>query len=316
MVNMVRLMQNEHLKTYRRPGTWVMIGILLLVSIAFGFLYQMEHEGAAGDWRAGLEKQNRQDEKTLQNENLNQMTRANVEERYQINQYRLDHNMPPAEGNLWGMMSETAALMSLVTLFTIIVSATSVAGEFSQGTIKLLLIRPASRAKILLAKYLSSFGLALTLLVLAFTFSFITGLILFGNEGWETPHLYVQGGQVHEQSMLLHVIGLYGLKGVDLLMMTTFAFMISVVFRSSALAIGLALFLMFTGSNVVMMLAALGYDWVKYILFANTDLSPYFSGRPLVEGMTLSFSVTVLAVYFLLFNAISWLVFHKRDVAA
>jgi ABC-2 type transport system permease protein len=32
--------------------------------------------------------------------------------------------------------------------------------------------------------------------------------------------------------------------------------------------------------------------------------------------MTLGFSVAVLLVYFIVFNALSWLVFTRRDVAA
>jgi ABC-2 type transport system permease protein len=57
------------------------------------------------------------------------------------------------------------------------------------------------------------------------------------------------------------------------------------------------------------------YSWVKYVLFANLDLRLYFDGTPLVEGMTLGFSITVLSVYFLLFNFASFLFFSRRDIA-
>ncbi|MBE3554796.1 MAG: ABC transporter permease, partial [Thermicanus sp.] len=68
------------------------------------------------------------------------------------------------------------------------------------------------------------------------------------------------------------------------------------------------------GSTIVAALSR--YGWVKYILFANTDLRQYFDGTPLVEGMTLSFSITVLLAYFLIFNLLSWILFMKRDVAS
>jgi ABC-type transport system involved in multi-copper enzyme maturation permease subunit len=35
-----------------------------------------------------------------------------------------------------------------------------------------------------------------------------------------------------------------------------------------------------------------------------------------VEGMTLQFSISVLVIYFLVFNLLSWSIFMKRDVAA
>jgi ABC-2 type transport system permease protein len=51
-------------------------------------------------------------------------------------------------------------------------------------------------------------------------------------------------------------------------------------------------------------------------LFANTNLGLYFGGRePPIEGMTLGFSVTMLLLYYIVFLALSWYIFSKRDVA-
>ena len=114
--------------------------------------------------------------------------------------------------------------------------------------------------------------------------------------------------------MLLHILTTYGYGCVSLLMMVTFAFTISTVTRNNSLAVGISLFLMFSGSMLVEILK--NYSWVKYILFANTDLTQYINGTPVIAGMTISFSLTVLAAYFIIFNAISWIVFSKRDIAA
>jgi len=97
-------------------------------------------------------------------------------------------------------------------------------------------------------------------------------------------------------------------------MMATFAFMISTVFRSSALAIGLAIFLMMAGNQIIFAFAE--YPWAKYILFANTDLQQYANGNVLIEGMTLGFSISVLIGYYAIFIGLSWLIFIKRDVAS
>ena len=64
------------------------------------------------------------------------------------------------------------------------------------------------------------------------------------------------------------------------------------------------------------MLLAGKFEWAKYILFANTDLTVYFDGTPLVASMTLTFSIVILLVYFAIFHLLSFLVFAKRDVAA
>jgi len=91
--------------------------------------------------------------------------------------------------------------------------------------------------------------------------------------------------------------------------------MISAVFRNSSLAIGLSLFLLFTGGQFTALLA-MKFDWAKYVLFANTDLMQYFEGTPLVEGMTIPFSIIMLVLYFALFQFLTFYVFKKRDVAA
>ncbi|MCS7460732.1 ABC transporter permease [Paenibacillus doosanensis] len=193
----------------------------------------------------------------------------------------------------------------LVFLFSVIVAGDSVASEFTWGTIKLLLIRPATRSKILAAKYVSVVLLLVTLLLFLLIVSYFVGLLFFG-----------LSGPVAEQDSFPRMIQTYGIKFIDLLMYVTLAFMISAAFRSSSLAIGLSICLMFTANTIVLVLASLKYTWVKYILFANTDLSPYLLGdKPPIAGMTLGFSVTMLVLYWIVFYAVSWLLFTKRDVA-
>ncbi|MFL6556648.1 MAG: ABC transporter permease, partial [Bacillus sp. (in: firmicutes)] len=83
----------------------------------------------------------------------------------------------------------------------------------------------------------------------------------------------------------------------------------------SSLAIGLSLFLLFTGAQFTLLLS-LKFSWAKYILFANTNLMQYVEGAPMVEGMSMSFSVLMLLLYFALFQSLAFIVFKKRDVAA
>jgi ABC-2 type transport system permease protein len=208
-----------------------------------------------------------------------------------------------------------AALVGLVTLLTVIVAADSVAAEFTWGTIKLLLIRPATRTKILLSKYAATLQFALFLLILLFLGSVLANGIAYGFSGWSAPSLSAGvDGTVHERLAALDMLAVYGLKAIELVMVVTLAFMISSVFRSAVLAVGLSIFLMLLSQPITYIL--LQWNWGKYFLFANTDLTQYMNGQPLAEGMTLGFSVTVLLVYFIAFNALSWLVFTRRDVAA
>ncbi|MFD1736506.1 ABC transporter permease [Bacillus salitolerans] len=313
---MHNLILNENLKIYKRTGTLVMMFLLLAIIITVGIVTKFVFsDSQTDDWKATLQAETTQLQQDIDTGSYPKTAINYMEKEIAINEYRLSHDIPPTESQtLWGFMITSSDITILVSLFTIVVGAGIVASEFSWGTIKLLLIRPVSRSKILLSKFLATMLFALLSLFLLFTFSFIVGSILYGFDGLTLPYLAYTEGKVVEQNMLTYILTLYGLKSVNLVMMVTFAFMISTVFRSSSLSIGLAIFLMFTGSQIVQIFSR--YDWVKYILFANTDLSQYINGTPIVEGMTITFSITILVIYFLLFTGLSWYIFNKRDVAA
>ncbi|MDB5052198.1 MAG: family transporter protein [Bacilli bacterium] len=221
----------------------------------------------------------------------------------------------PINFNLWdgALLGEK---LSIAALFVaIIIAADSVAGEFSGGTIKLLLIRPASRSKILLSKYISIVVFLVILLILLFVTSILLSGLFFGFKGAAEPFTYIgAGGVSHQISMVSHVFGAYAFESVELLLILTMAFMLSTVFRSSAIAISVSIVALFVGGiigNIIM-----PFSWAKYYLFLNTDLSVYMYDKAPIKGMTLSFSIIVLIIYFLIFNVLSWTIFKKRDVAS
>ncbi|WP_186578962.1 ABC transporter permease [Aquibacillus kalidii] len=315
---MVNLIINEWVKHFRKAGTYVMIGLILLVVIGVGALEKYEeikNPTFNPDWKEELQQQIADDKKFLEenkNDNIDSMTERNIA----INEYRLENNLPPSpEKNIWSFVYDANMAVELAGLFTIIIAAGIVASEFSGGTIKLLLVRPISRSKILLSKYITVVLYGVFYLAIIYVFSCILGAILFGMPNSDVPHLAYVDGQVVERNMGIYLIGLYLLNSINLLMIATMAFMISAVFRNSSLALGISLFLFFIGSSVTYILSSY-FDWVKYILFANTDLSVYTDGGPMVDSMTLGFSITMLIIYFIAFHALAFGIFKKRDVSA
>lgn len=313
---MFNLVQNENMKIYRRIRTWILIALIVVVTAGASVIVYKVKDIVSGDsWKADVQRQIEQDKTMAADKSMPQAARDQFESNVKVGEYRLQHDIPPADNNVWSGVKDMGALITLVTIFTIIVAADIVAGEFGGGTIKLLLIRPASRSKILLSKYLSTLLFSLVLLVTLFVSAFIVNGILYGFTGVDLPYVYAsKDGVVHEGSMLAHTLGIYGLSCIQLLMMVTLAFMISTVFRSSSLAIGISMLLLLVGSSINFLIFK--YSWMKYWLFMNTDLTPYLNGMPPAEGMTMTFSIIVLAVYFIVFNALSWTIFNKRDVAA
>lgn len=317
---MIQLIRNEWMKIWKRPATLVMIVILLIAVLLLGAFNKYQSSGFSvpdnENWQHGLELENKRYKEMLKDEHLPSETRNYYTKEIALNEYRITHDLSTnIEYSAWDFVSDNIQLISIVGLFTIIIAAGIVANEFNWGTVKLLLIRPLSRTKILLSKYLTVLFFGFIALFVLFAFSFALGAILFGLPEEAYPYLYYSDGVVKEQNIFIHLIGFYGLNSISLIMLTTMAFMISSVFRNSSLAIGISIFLMFMGNTVTFLLAN-WFDWAKYLLFANTDLTQYFDGTPLVSGMTLFFSIIMLLVYFIVFIGLAFWVFKKRDVAA
>ncbi|ARI78956.1 ABC transporter permease [Halobacillus mangrovi] len=318
MSNFFQLVKNEQIKLYSQIATWIMFIILGVLIIGFGIFMKVDASFLGGDvptgedWKQELQEQNEQlqDPKFGQSgEQIQYPSMMDIE----MNEYRIENNIKPTEYDVWDFLRDNRTNVSVISLFTIIVAAGAIANEFKWGTIKLLLIRPISRTKILFSKYVSVLVFALTMLLFLYVLSFIVGSILFGIDSLNQTYLFRQDGNIQETQIFGHTVAQYLLSSVNLLIMATFAFMISAVFRNSSLAIGVAIFLMMAGNSIVLFLQ--DKEWAKYILFANTDLNQFIEGTPLISDITPGFSVTVLIVYYIIFVALSWTFFSKRDVA-
>jgi ABC-2 type transport system permease protein len=147
-----------------------------------------------------------------------------------------------------------------------------------------------------------------------FVASVLIGWIFFGTAGATSPEVFMNAhGTATQMPAVGYLLMMYGFLLIQAVMMITIAFMISTIFRSSALAITISLLAYLVGNTVV---AALGsYSWDKLILFADTNLAQFVVKGPTVQGLTLGFAIVTLIAYFVVMNALSWWVFVKRDVA-
>ncbi|MDZ5783949.1 ABC transporter permease [Marinococcus luteus] len=316
---MIRLIQNEWMKLFWRISTWVMAAILL-VGVIGVLIYSITNQPSAeqlpseAQWKAQLEQENAEYQQALEESGS---SAEFYEQRIAENEYRIQNDIPPQQAtgeNVWSFMSTNTALLDLLSIFVIIVAATIISSEFKSGTIKLLLVRPPSRMKILFSKYLTVLLYALGMLAFLFGVSFVLGALFFGF-GESSAELIYTDGEVEQRPQVLALAIDYLTGSVNFFMLATLAFAISAIFRSEAMAIAISVLLYVVGAGVTSTLAV-AYDWPKYLLFANTNLNQYFtSGGPPVESMTLGFSIVVLIVYWLIFMGFAVWMFKKREIS-
>ncbi|WP_067935540.1 ABC transporter permease [Alicyclobacillus kakegawensis] len=221
----------------------------------------------------------------------------------------------PTSLNAWTFsLQATNDLQTLLFAFVAVIGGDIVAGEFSAGTIHMLLTESVSRSKILASKYLAALLFSLFMTLSMLILSWAIGGVFFGFAGASVPQTYVGPNHTfHQMAVSSYLFMQYGFLYIEVTVTTTIAIMISTLFRSSALAITVAIMATLMGPTLAV--AVRNYSWDKYLLFVNADLSQYVIRGPLLHGMRPGFSISMLIAYLIVMIGLAWMTFVKRDVS-
>lgn len=310
---MISLIRNENLKIYKRTRTWVMMGIAILYVALQIFNINSAGEGVVRDnWQVQLEQDNRQLSKVANQLDALPIEIIQAEKQILLNQYHLDHNMPPSVSGWAFTIDQLRNIVFASSLIAIIIAGEIMAGEFAAGTIKLLLTRSASRTQIYCSKYIASLVFALFLTTICVAVAMVLGGVFFGFAGLTSSHLYVQDQTVMGIPVLQALWSGYVLQLPFLLVVVTLAFMISAAFRSITFSIVISMLIAVAG--FVISIAMDGWNWTRYFIFSQTDWTPFVYGNPSVEDVSMLWAVALLLLHVVILHSISYFSFVKRDV--
>ncbi|WP_137791068.1 ABC transporter permease [Bacillus sp. E(2018)] len=314
------LLTNEWIKIFSRTRTWIFLAIPIVIIIGIAVYDKVTTDVEVNEnWKQELTQTIKDDQKALDDAKKNGDNAIYIdtlESAIKQNEYAIANDISPYETTAWQFMKDMAWISSFIGLFVIVVASDIVSNEFAKGTIKMLLIRPYSRWKILLSKFVATLAFAFVMWLVVIIATWLVGGLAYGFGGMDQSYLITaEDGQVKERLIVEYVFANIGVEFIELTALVAMSFMISTLFMSNSVAIGVAMFTLFAGNTIVMLLAT--KDWVIYTLFANMDLSVLIDGQnQMVKDLTLPFSISVLAVYTAIMLAITFTVFQKRDVKA
>ena len=199
----------------------------------------------------------------------------------------------------------------------VMIAGTIVSEEFNKGTIKLLLVKPYSRNKILLSKFITILIMIVFSIVIVLGMEIIVGGIMFGFDSLSIPVL-----QYNFDTNTLEEINIFSYLALQLftqlpvlVLLASLAFALSTIFTNSPVAIALPL-LGYMGAAVINQLAIqYNVQFLKYFVTLNWDFSQYlFGGLPLMEGLTPIFSIIVCIIYFLIMMIPTFIIFKKKNI--
>lgn len=204
-----------------------------------------------------------------------------------------------------------------ILIFVIMISGSIVSDEFSKGTIKLLLVRPYSRNKILFSKFIVCIMILLLFIAFVACSQFIFGGLIQGFESTSIPAIVYNHNtnQVETIGIIPYIIITSLAKLPMYILLMTLAFACSTIFTNTAVSIVIPL-LGYMGSSLINQLGLI-YDIkaVLYFVTPNWDLTErLFGGLPTFEGLTIAFSLAICLVYFMIMFITMFTVFKKRNI--
>lgn len=321
------LVENEVLKLLkqRRFRVVFLILVALIGLIVFAQAKGRERFLAGRDWRVRAQERIAGMQNAVRSGRMPRS--AERWTRFEISrlQYHLDRDINPdtISGPLFVRLFANASSYLLLPLLALVFGSDIVSSEFSQGTIKLLLTRPVGRARVLASK-LAALILAITVMVLVGgVVAYCFGGAAFGFGGWGAPVLtgFRLSGEVFDvssvRSLLLwkDTVLVAGLAWFAAVAVGALALLTSVLLRSTAASMGTMFAALIAGT--ILPRVASSWEAQRYLFVTNLPLPDYYSGSPPpIPGITLGFSVVVLAVWAAAAIFVAFAVFVRRDVLA
>lgn len=141
-------------------------------------------------------------------------------------------------------------VFSAAAVFGVFLAGASVSSEFSRKTVNMLVIRPASRTKILLSKLAACLTAVYSALIAGVLAYWLIKGIMMGFSDYLQPYLWYDGTTVKSCSFGLWFIGRCALASLGTVAYTILAFVLSAVTRSTPVSTVLPM-LWFALGNVV-----------------------------------------------------------------
>lgn len=199
----------------------------------------------------------------------------------------------------------------------IMIAGTIVSEEFNKGTIKLLLVKPYTRNKILASKFITTLIIIAFVIITTIIMQILAGGILFGFDSLNLPVIaYNFNTNVLQEINIFAYLGIQTLMQLPMIiLLETLAFVISTIFSNSAIAITISLLGYMSSAIINQLIIGYNISFMKYFVTMNWDFSQYlFGSLPNMQGMNMLMSVVTCIIYLAIMLIPTFIMFKKRNI--
>ena len=204
-----------------------------------------------------------------------------------------------------------------IIVFIVMIAGVIVSFEFEKGTIKILLVKPYKRWKILLAKYIVSLIMMLVFLGITVVAEILVGGIILGFDSLSTPVVVYNfnTNSLESYNIFKYLLIETVAKLPMFVLLTTLAFTISTLFINSAIAIIIPILGNIAGGIINLYASTYSIKQLKFFPTLNWDLTEFLFGKlPSYEYTNLKFAILMNVMYLVIMLAISFMSFKKRQI--
>ena len=204
-----------------------------------------------------------------------------------------------------------------IVIFIAMIAGGIVSSELEKGTIKMLLVKPYSRGKILLAKYITSMLMILFIFVVTILLELLIGGIIFGFKSISIPAVvYNFNTNSLETYNLFAYVGLLALSKLPMyILLGTLAFTISCVIGSTVMGVVFPIIGNFAFNIITNITYTKQIKQLAFLPTLNWDFSVFMFGRlPQYQHTNIGFASLICSVYLVVMIAITWISFKKKDI--
>lgn len=242
---------------------------------------------------------------------------------YNLLWHSLENNIPLVEhaNDARTSTNGSVSFLILIIIVGVIVASATICQEFSSGSIRLLLVQPVKRWKILLSKYITTFLIAILTLILVILAFIITNGILYGFNTFNYPVLSVVNDAVVATNYFVTFAILVLQYFASVLFIVSLTFFISILTKNIAVSSVIGVMISSMSGAITMFMIGLKQNWIGYTPFPYLDfysVSNFLKGMSYsigkVETINITYGTIILGGAALLFTILSFWIFNKSDI--
>lgn len=222
---------------------------------------------------------------------MTQKNARNFEEASAIIRASMEHGVPIRgtvnDSTKTLFLSEFSSSFGIIVIFVIILAGMTLSNEYTSGTVRLLLIRPQRRSRILASKLLSGGILWVAATAVASVLLAVECIALFGVKDLFAPAIFNHGTKVMIVPAIFAFLWRVLLSFISTAPIILFTLLISTLIKRSALPIALAMICRFSTSVITTISLSLQKLHLEYTPLPYLDLTSFIGNtaeRYIIDG--------------------------------